>query len=122
MALKFYRDCGFEIISEEFEVPGIGPHYVMYLKIQLIQLIVANYANVIEQKIRYKCYSANKRQFVLFRELRAGLTGFRIKMLNLAAIYSITGKQYMKTIDQINFAGKHALIRVDFNVPLDERL
>jgi len=26
----------------------------------------------------------------------------------------------MKTIDQINFAGKKALIRVDFNVPLDE--
>lgn len=33
-ALKFYRDCGFEVISPEFEVPGIGPHYVMYLKIQ----------------------------------------------------------------------------------------
>lgn len=33
-ALKFYRDCGFEIISAEFDVPGIGPHYVMYLKIQ----------------------------------------------------------------------------------------
>src|ERR1700761_2957576 len=26
----------------------------------------------------------------------------------------------MKTIDQINFKGKKALIRVDFNVPLDE--
>jgi len=26
----------------------------------------------------------------------------------------------MKTIDQINFAGKRALIRVDFNVPLDK--
>src|ERR1700712_3662427 len=26
----------------------------------------------------------------------------------------------MKTIDQITFAGKRALIRVDFNVPLDE--
>ena len=26
----------------------------------------------------------------------------------------------MKTIDQINFSGKKALIRVDFNVPLDE--
>ena len=26
----------------------------------------------------------------------------------------------MKTIDQINFSGKRALIRVDFNVPLDE--
>ena len=27
----------------------------------------------------------------------------------------------MKDIDQINFAGKHVLIRVDFNVPLDEK-
>src|ERR1700745_1907973 len=26
----------------------------------------------------------------------------------------------MKTIDSLNFAGKKALIRVDFNVPLDE--
>ena len=26
----------------------------------------------------------------------------------------------MKTIDNFNFAGKKALIRVDFNVPLDE--
>lgn len=33
-ALKFYESIGFEIISAEFEVPGIGPHYVMYLKIQ----------------------------------------------------------------------------------------
>jgi predicted GNAT family N-acyltransferase len=33
-ALMFYKDCGFEIISDEFDVPGIGPHYVMYLKIQ----------------------------------------------------------------------------------------
>jgi len=32
-ALKFYRDCGFEVVSAEFDVPGIGPHYVMYLKI-----------------------------------------------------------------------------------------
>jgi len=28
----------------------------------------------------------------------------------------------MKTIDQINFEGKKALVRVDFNVPLDENL
>jgi phosphoglycerate kinase len=28
----------------------------------------------------------------------------------------------MKTIDQISFNGKRALIRVDFNVPLDEGL
>src|SRR4026207_495787 len=27
----------------------------------------------------------------------------------------------MKTIDYINFSGKRALIRVDFNVPLDEQ-
>jgi phosphoglycerate kinase len=26
----------------------------------------------------------------------------------------------MKTVDQINFLGKKALIRVDFNVPLDK--
>lgn len=32
-ALKFYMDNGFEIISDEFEVNIIGPHYVMYLKI-----------------------------------------------------------------------------------------
>lgn len=32
-ALKFYHDCGFEIASDEFEVKGIGPHYVMHLKI-----------------------------------------------------------------------------------------
>jgi len=33
-ALKFYQDSGFEVISAEFEVKGIGPHHVMYLKIQ----------------------------------------------------------------------------------------
>jgi predicted GNAT family N-acyltransferase len=33
-ALKFYHDSGFEIISDEFEVKGIGPHHVMYLKIR----------------------------------------------------------------------------------------
>ncbi len=33
-ALKFYQSIGFEVISPEFEVAGIGPHYVMYLKIQ----------------------------------------------------------------------------------------
>jgi len=32
-ALKFYRDGGFEIVSPEFEIKGIGPHHVMYLKI-----------------------------------------------------------------------------------------
>lgn len=29
VASKFYQDCGFEIISDEFEIKGIGPHYVM---------------------------------------------------------------------------------------------
>jgi phosphoglycerate kinase len=39
-------------------------------------------------------------------------------MLNLAAI--TIKHTLMKTIDQISFAGKKALIRVDFNVPLDK--
>jgi len=29
VASKFYHDCGFEIISAEFDIKGIGPHYVM---------------------------------------------------------------------------------------------
>lgn len=33
-ALKFYAGIGFEVISDEFEVPNIGPHRVLYLKIQ----------------------------------------------------------------------------------------
>ncbi len=33
-AVAFYKSLGFEIISAEFEVPDIGPHYVMYVKIQ----------------------------------------------------------------------------------------
>lgn len=33
-AVAFYGNLGFEIISDEFEVPVIGPHYVLYLKIQ----------------------------------------------------------------------------------------
>jgi hypothetical protein len=32
-ALNFYTGIGFEIISDEFDVPGIGPHHMMYLKI-----------------------------------------------------------------------------------------
>jgi predicted GNAT family N-acyltransferase len=32
-AVAFYHNAGFEIISPEFEVLGIGPHYVMYVKI-----------------------------------------------------------------------------------------
>lgn len=33
-AVPFYQNIGFEIISAKFEIPGIGPHHVMYLKIQ----------------------------------------------------------------------------------------
>jgi predicted GNAT family N-acyltransferase len=33
-AVKFYKTLGFEVITPEFEVPGIGPHHVMYVKIQ----------------------------------------------------------------------------------------
>ncbi|TSD65895.1 GNAT family N-acetyltransferase [Inquilinus sp. KBS0705] len=33
-ALGFYLGVGFEVVSAEFDVPGIGPHYVMYVKIQ----------------------------------------------------------------------------------------
>jgi predicted GNAT family N-acyltransferase len=32
-ALPFYQNMGFEIISPEFEVPGIGPHNVLYVKL-----------------------------------------------------------------------------------------
>jgi GNAT superfamily N-acetyltransferase len=32
-ALPFYLSMGFEIISPEFEVAGIGPHHVLYVKI-----------------------------------------------------------------------------------------
>ncbi len=28
-ALKFYRRHGFEMVGEEFDIKGIGPHYVM---------------------------------------------------------------------------------------------
>ena len=33
-AMQFYQNTGFEVISAEFEIPVIGPHYVMYVKIQ----------------------------------------------------------------------------------------
>lgn len=33
-AFKFYLGLGFEFVSDEFEIAGIGPHKVMYLKIQ----------------------------------------------------------------------------------------
>jgi predicted GNAT family N-acyltransferase len=32
-ALPFYLNMGFEVISDEFEQPGVGPHYVLYVKI-----------------------------------------------------------------------------------------
>ena len=32
-ALSFYKGIGFELISEEFIIEGIGPHRKMYLKI-----------------------------------------------------------------------------------------
>ncbi|MDP3468815.1 MAG: GNAT family N-acetyltransferase [Daejeonella sp.] len=33
-ACRFYLGIGFEIISDEFEIEGVGPHRLMYLKIQ----------------------------------------------------------------------------------------
>ena len=33
IAYKFYQGLGFEIISEEFELPKIGSHRTMYLRI-----------------------------------------------------------------------------------------
>jgi predicted GNAT family N-acyltransferase len=32
-AVNFYMNTGFEVISEEFDIKGIGPHHVMYVKI-----------------------------------------------------------------------------------------
>ncbi len=32
-AFKFYQSLGFELVSDFFEIPGIGKHKVMYLKI-----------------------------------------------------------------------------------------
>lgn len=34
IAVSFYANVGFEVVSKEFDIPGIGPHYAMYLKIQ----------------------------------------------------------------------------------------
>ena len=33
-ALRFYQNIGFEIISDQFQIPVTGPHHVLYLKIQ----------------------------------------------------------------------------------------
>ena len=32
-AVDFYKKQGFEVISEEFEIPGVGPHYIMILNL-----------------------------------------------------------------------------------------
>lgn len=32
-SIGFYKKLGFEIVSEEFEIAGVGPHYEMILKI-----------------------------------------------------------------------------------------
>ncbi len=32
-AVGFYNRLGFEVISEEFEIPGVGPHYDMFYQI-----------------------------------------------------------------------------------------
>lgn len=62
-ALGFYRKLKFQILSEEYEVSGIGGHFNMSLQLN---------------------------------------------------------KQHMNTVDQCNFKDKKALVRVDFNVPLDK--
>ncbi|MCC8409720.1 GNAT family N-acetyltransferase [Mucilaginibacter sp. UR6-1] len=33
-AMNFYFNVGFEVISPEFDVPRIGPHHVMYLRVR----------------------------------------------------------------------------------------
>jgi predicted GNAT family N-acyltransferase len=33
-AFSFYVGQGFEFISDEFDIPGIGPHRTMYLKVR----------------------------------------------------------------------------------------
>lgn len=35
-AIKFYEKLGFELIGEEFEIAGVGPHYEMILKLKKI--------------------------------------------------------------------------------------
>lgn len=32
-AVKFYEKLGFEVVSQEFEIAGIGPHYEMILNL-----------------------------------------------------------------------------------------
>ena len=33
VAVKFYERLGLKIVSPQFDVPGIGPHYVMYAEL-----------------------------------------------------------------------------------------
>ena len=33
VAYSFYLGLGFEFVTDEFDIPGIGPHRVMYLKL-----------------------------------------------------------------------------------------
>ena len=35
-ALGFYKKIGFKVSGEEFEIEGIGPHYILYLDIDSI--------------------------------------------------------------------------------------
>lgn len=32
-AVKFYQKLGFQLVSDEFEIAGVGPHYEMILKL-----------------------------------------------------------------------------------------
>lgn len=32
-AVDFYKKQGFDVVSEEFEIPGVGPHYIMILNL-----------------------------------------------------------------------------------------
>ena len=33
VAVDFYKECNFKIISKEFDIPGIGPHFEMLIKL-----------------------------------------------------------------------------------------
>lgn len=33
IAVDFYKKLGFEVISDEFHIPDVGPHYLMYKKL-----------------------------------------------------------------------------------------
>lgn len=33
IAVDFYKKLNFEVISEEFHIPNVGPHYLMYKKL-----------------------------------------------------------------------------------------